>query len=380
MSRDLASQDSAARSWTLFLVAAGILLFGLVMLGSATAPIGMERFGSTYYFLSRQLLFGLLPGAILFYLFWHIPPHVWQKTWRIMLWISVALLLIVFIPGLGLRINNSLSWIHVGSFSLQPAELVKFTFIIFLSGWLAEHKKRLQKPFHEGLLHYLLYVGLVCGLLLVQPDVGTALVFFGVAGTMVFIAGAQVKHVAAIVGGALVVLLILIAIAPYRLERITVLFNPDKDPLGSGYHIKQAQIAVGSGGVLGLGLGNSRQKFQYLPEVSADSIFAVIAEEMGFIVSALLVVLYAVLALKAYQLSRVVDSDWSKYFVIGTATWISIQAFLNIGAMVGVLPLTGLPLPLISHGGTSLMVTLAAFGVMAAIAVPRLKWRDRATV
>ncbi len=368
MSRESAAENNG--DWSIFLIGAGILAFGLVMLGSATAPIGASHYGSTYYFLIRQILFGVLPGLLLFYIFRRVPIVFWERSWRTMLWVSAVLLALVFVPHLGARINNSLSWIHIGSISMQPAEIVKFTFIVFLSGWLAENHKRLAKPFSEGLGQYLVYFGVVAGLLMLQPDLGTTLVFFGAAAIMAYVAGAQTKQLMAVAGAGLAVLVVLIAIAPYRLQRITVIFHPDQDPLGSGYHIKQAQLAVGTGGVLGLGLGNSRQKFQYLPEVSADSIFAIIAEEMGFIVSTLLLIAYAVVVLKSYQLARSSHSPWARYFIIGTATWFSIQTFLNIGAMLGVVPLTGLPLPLVSHGGTSLMVTLAAFGVVSAIAIP----------
>ena len=361
---------STASGATWFIIAGGVLLFGLVMLGSATAPIGAERFGSAYYFLIRQICFGLIPGAILFFLFRKVPITFWERNWKIMLAISVGLLALVWIPTLALRINGSRSWVHLFGISMQPAEFVKFTFIIFLAGWLAEHRRLFAGSFENGLLKYLVYVAVICGMLLLQPDVGTMLVFFGTAAVMAFIGGAQIKHLGILATAGVVVLCIMIAVAPYRLQRITVIFNPDSDPLGSGYHIKQALTAVGSGGFLGKGLGNSRQKFQYLPEVSADSIFAIIAEEMGFILSSELIVAYLVLVLKGMQLARATRSEWAKFFMIGTVTWIGIQTFFNIGAMLAVLPLTGLPLPLVSHGGSSLMVTLAAFGVISAILLP----------
>src|SRR3989338_5660939 len=363
-------EQTAEHSHTLFVIAGIVLLFGLVMLGSATAPIGAEKFGSAYYFLVRQLLFGLVPGVLLFFGLRQIPLAWWERSWKIMLAVSFVILALVFIPGIGLRINGSLSWIHVGPYSLQPAELVKFTFIIFLAGWLAHHRRRLTQNFFDGLLPYLVYLAIACGLMLLQPDLGTALVFFITAMIMAFVGGARVKHLSFIALAGIVAMVILISIAPYRMDRITALFDPDKDPYGSGYHIKQSLVAVGSGGVLGMGLGNSRQKFQYLPEVSADSIFAVIAEEMGFIISVVLVAAYVALVLKGYQLARRATSDWATYFIVGTVSWIGVQTVLNIGAMLALVPLTGLPLPLVSHGGTSLMVTLAAFGGISAIVLP----------
>ncbi len=371
------SEEGRSSSTTLFAVVGSVLAFGLVMLGSATAPIGAEHFGNAYYFLIRQIGFGLIPGLLLFLILRKIPTSLWERSWKSAFWVSVALLGLVFIPGLGIRINHSLSWIKLGPTSFQPGELVKLTFVIFLSGWLAENQKLLGRAFEDGLLKYLVYLGIICGLFMLQPDFGTMLVLAGTALVLAFVAGAQMKHLGAIVGVGVIAIAVLIAIAPYRLERITVLFNPNKDPYGSGYHIKQSLVAIGSGGFFGKGLGNSRQKFQYLPEVSADSIFAVIAEEMGFIVSAALIAAYAFVVLRGYQLSRIAPTEWSRYFIIGTVTWLGIQIFLNIGAMLAVLPLTGLPLPLVSHGGSSLMVTLASFGIISAIIIPPESKRQR---
>ncbi len=363
-------EQTEEQSLSLFAIVSIILAFGLVMLGSATAPIGADKFGNAYHFLIRQILFGLIPGALLFIGLRQVPLAFWERSWKYMFGLSLVLLSLVFIPGLGLKINGSLSWIHVGPYSLQPAELIKFTFVAFLSGWLAHNKKLLSFVFNEGLMQYLVYVVAISGMILLQPDLGTVLVIFSTAVILAYIAGAQMKHLGILAALGLGAVVILVAIAPYRLQRITVLFDPDKDPYGSGYHIKQSLIAVSGGGVVGMGLGNSRQKFQYLPEVSADSIFAVIAEEMGFIISTILISAYLLLVLKGYQLSRTVDSEWAKYFIIGTVTWIGVQTMLNIGAMLAIVPLTGLPLPLISHGGTSLMVTLAAFGVISGIISP----------
>ncbi len=365
-----AVEHEEEQSLSLFAIVGIILAFGLVMLGSATAPTAAERFGSAYYFLIRQFSFGVIPGIFLFILLRQIPLRWWEKSWRVMFGLSVLLLGLVFVPGLGLKINGSLSWIHFGSFSLQPAELVKFTFLAFLSGWLARNSRELKRPFFEGFFKYLLYVAGVCGLMLIQPDLGTVLVFLTTSIIMAYIAGAQLQHIGFVMALGVALVAIMVAIAPYRLERITVLFNPDKDPYGSGYHIKQSLVAVGSGGALGLGLGNSRQKFQYLPEVSADSIFAVIAEEMGFVISTLMIMAYIALVLKGYTRARRVSSEWARYFIIGTVTWIGVQTVFNIGAMLAVLPLTGLPLPLVSHGGSSLMITLAAFGVISGILSP----------
>lgn len=351
-----------APALSLFALVGCVLLFGIVMLGSATAPVGQERFGSAYYFLWRQVVFGLIPGLALFFLLRRISVARWEQIARSCWWITIGLLLLVFIPGLGVRINNSLSWVNLGMVTVQPAEIAKLTFVIFLSWFLTKRQ--------ADTWGYLGHVGIVCALLVVQPDVGTMVVFFATAMIMLFVAGGSIKHLGLIATVGVGALALLIAIAPYRLQRITVLFNPDADPYGSGYHLKQSFVALGSGGLFGLGLGNSRQKFQYLPEVSADSIFAVIGEELGFLISVLLIAAYGAIILKGYTLAKTATSPWGKLLVVGTMSWIGAQTALNIGAMVGLVPLTGLPLPLISHGGSALMMTLASFGVVASVVAP----------
>lgn len=359
-------QSSAA---SLFATIGMLLLFGLVMLGSATAPVGQERFGSAYYFLWRQILFGVIPGLLLFFLLRRISVTRWEHFARSCWWITVALLATVFIPGLGTRINSSFSWIHVGSFTLQPAELAKLTFVIFLSWFLVHRTKETWT--------YLAYVGVVCGMLALQPDVGTMVVFFVTAMILLFVVGGFTQHLLVVSGIGVIAIAILVASASYRLDRIAVLFDPDKDPYGSGYHLKQSYVALGSGGLFGLGLGNSRQKFQYLPEVSADSIYAVIGEELGFFVSLLVVAAYGAIVLKGYALAKTTATEWGRLFVVGTISWIGVQAALNMGAMAGLVPLTGLPLPLISHGGSALMMTLASCGVMASVLMPAAPVRRR---
>ncbi len=359
--------DTTTPIGTLLIIAGALLVFGLIMLGSATAPIGQERFGSTYYFLWRQMVFGAIPGLAFFFFLRRISAGWWERSASICQWITYGLLGLVFIPGLGVRINGSLSWIHVGSISFQPAELAKVTFIIFLSWWLVKYRSTLGGTFTEGSGRYLAHVGAVCGLLILQPDVGTAMIFFATAMILFFIGGGRVSHVWLVGATGVLVVALLIALAPYRLQRITVLFDANANPLGSGYHLKQSLVALGSGGVLGLGIGNSRQKFQYLPEVSADSIFAVIGEELGFIISALLVLAYGAFLLKGFAVAKSATTAWARLFIVGTISWIVVQAMSNMGAMVGLIPLTGLPLPLISHGGSSLMITLASLGIVSGI-------------
>jgi cell division protein FtsW len=197
-----------------------------------------------------------------------------------------------------------------------------------------------------------------------QPDIGTVAILFSIVFGMLFLAGAKYLHMGSLAALGLVGLILMVMIAPYRAARLTTFLHPELDPQGIGYHINQAFLAVGSGGIFGLGLGHSRQKFQYLPEVHADSIFAVIAEEMGFLFVTALVVLFVLIALRGLMIAKSAPDKFAKLLVAGIITWLMVQSFLNIGAMVGLLPLTGVPLPFISHGGTALMVAMAAGGIL----------------
>src|SRR3989338_2673559 len=275
-----------------------LLAFGLIMLASASSPVGHARFGDNYYFIGRQLLFGVLPGLVAFFLFAKMDYMV-LKRFALPIFILVnALLLLVFVPGIGSTFGTgSKSWLLVGDYSFQPAEFAKLGLIIFLSAYLA----KIGKSVTHGKLGFLpsLLLGL-CPVVLVvlQPDIGTVSILFAVVFALLFFAGAKLWHMGALAAVGILGLVFMVMIAPYRAARLTTFLHPELDPQGVGYRINQAFLAVGSGGFFGLGLGHSRQKFQYLPEVNADSIFAIIAEEMGFL---FVFAFVALLALIAYR-------------------------------------------------------------------------------
>ncbi|MEK7665741.1 MAG: putative lipid II flippase FtsW [Patescibacteria group bacterium] len=341
---------------TLLMLVVGLILFGLVMLSSASSPVGYENFGDGYYFVKHQIFFGLVPGIIGLIFFLRFPYNRMKRHAFTLFVISVVLLLLVFIPGIGSEFGSSNSWISIGGlFSVQPAEIVKLTFLFYLAAWLEKKSE---------LVPFLIALGSVLFLIMLQPDLGTTTIITAMAFAVYFVAGAPVMHLLWLGLAGLGGLGFLIAIAPYRAARFTTFLHPELDPQGIGYHINQALLAIGSGGILGLGYGQSRQKFEYLPEVAGDSIFAVIAEEMGFVISVLLVLAFAYLFWRGVKIAKGAPDAFGRYVATGIVVWITLQAFINIGSMTSIMPMTGTTLPFVSYGGTSLAVTMSAIGVL----------------
>jgi cell division protein FtsW len=349
------------------LLLGGLVLFGLIMLTSASFPLGLSRFGNGYYYVIHQLIFGLLPGLVGFAVAYKVPFTVYKKYATVMLFISLALLLLVFIPGIGAEFGGSHSWIMIGSFSMQPSEIVKLTFMFYLAGWLEKRSEHELKDFSQGVLPFLCVLGVVAALLIAEPDTGTMVIIVAMALATYFSAGAPLKYLLGVGAAGMAGLALLIKLTPYRAARFTTFLHPELDPQGVGYHINQALLAIGSGGIFGRGYGHSLQKFQYLPEVAGDSIFAVIGEELGFIFTFAFLALYFALLARGLRIAERAPDAFSRYLVVGIMTWLGVQAIVNIGAMVGLLPITGVPLPLISYGGTALAVSLTAMGIVANI-------------
>lgn len=342
----------------------GLLICGLLFLASASGPIAFTRFGSNLFFIKQQLLQGVLPGLFVASMAYLIPMKLWRNYAVPMLGISVILLLMVFIPGLGSDFGTfAKSWVVIGNFSFQPAELVKITFLFYLSAWVAERGDHL-KDFEDGFLPFLLVLLIVGGLIYLQPDLGTLFIILAMAFIVFFVAGGSTKHLLSF--GALSVAFFALAIklAPYRAERFMTFLYPELDPQGVGYQINQALLAIGSGGFLGRGYGRSIQKFQYLPEVIGDSIFAVISEELGFVFTAFFVGLFVFWLWRALKIAESSSDLFSRYVVTGISAWVGVQVFVNILAIIGLMPLTGVPLPFVSYGGTAMTVTLFCVGVI----------------
>jgi cell division protein FtsW len=343
-----------------------IVIFGLVMLSSASGVESFRRYNDTYYLFRHQLLNGLLPGLILFFLLSRIDYHFWERFSVLFFVVSLIFLVLVFVPGIGSNLGGpARSWIDVGGiFTFQPAEIVKLLLILSLAGWFSYRGRETNKDFWNGLVPFAVVLGLISLLIVSQPDIGTLVVIIAISLIIYFVAGASLVHILGLILAGVGGFGLLIVQAPYRAERLITFLRPEFDPQGMGYHINQALLAIGSGGWFGLGFGQSRQKFAYLPEVMGDSIFAIIAEELGFVFTTVLIILFLLLAWRSLKLARAVTDDYARLLVIGIISWFIFQAFFNIAAMIGLLPVTGIPLPFVSYGGTALVTSLAAAGIL----------------
>lgn len=365
--RDVFRKSRDQWDWPLVGSLAALIVFGLIMLSSAGAAVGWQKFGDSYWHVKHQLLFGVLPGLLLFGIMSRVDYYRLRQLAAPLLFVSIGLLTLVFIPGIGAQWGTSHSWINFFGFSLQPSEVVKLTFLLYLAAWLASREDRHLKDLQGGFLPFLFVLGIIAVLMILQPDTGTMMIIVAMSLMVFFVAGGSIRHLLLLSGVGAVALWGLIKISPYRAARLTTFLHPELDPHGIGYHINQALLAVGSGGWFGRGYGHSRQKFAYLPEVTGDSIFAIIGEELGFIFSALVIVLFMYFVWRALKIAEKCRDPFGRLVVVGIISWFSIQAFFNIGAIIGVLPLTGVPLPFISYGGTSMMICLAAAGILANI-------------
>lgn len=341
-----------------------LLAFGLIMIASAGVVYSEGRFGDQYYFFKRQLLYGILPGLLAFYICQKIDYHYWKKISVPLFLISLVGLVLVFVPGMGNKLYGASRWLQLGPISFQPSEMAKLAIIIYLAAWLESRGTRRVRDFFEGFLPFIGIMALVGFLIIKQPDMGTLGVIVITMIIMFFSSGSRLSHLFWMAVAGISTFLILIKVEPYRMNRLLIFMNPDLDPRGIGYHINQALLAVGSGGILGLGLGHSRQKFYYLPEPVGDSIFAVIGEELGLIGALALVVLFSVFALRGFKIAKNSPDDFGKLLGIGITSWVIFQAFINICAIIAIIPLTGVPLPFISYGGTSIVFLLAGVGIL----------------
>ena len=364
----MGNQKSGQLDTTFLLLLGVLVVFGIVMLTSASSPVGYERFGDSYYFLKHQLTLGLLPGVIAFFATLFIPYHVYRSWALPLLLVSVALLVMVFIPGIGQDYGTfAHSWIAFGPISFQPSEFVKLTLLVYLAAWMEKRQTELH-DFHGGFLPFMLVLGVICVLMLKQPDLGTLSIIAAMALAVYFVAGGPITYLLGLAGAAFVGLWIAIQSSEYRATRLMTFLHPEFDPQGVGYQINQALLAIGSGGFFGRGYGHSLQKFQYLPEVAGDSIFAIVGEELGFLFTSFFLLLYVAFVWRGLTIADRAPDDFGRFLVVGVMTWFGVQAFVNIGAMLGILPITGVPLPFLSYGGTSLVVSLAAAGLVLNIA------------
>lgn len=339
-----------------------LLVAGLLIISSASSVISEKNSGTHYYYLLHQGATALL-GLVGLFVAKSTPYSIWRKLALPLLVTSLILVGIVLLPKIGVEFGGAKRWLVLGPVSVQPSEILKLSLILYLASWL-DAKKNQRKGFTTAFVPFIVIMSVVGVLLVLQPDIGTLLVIGGSAVMLYFLGGGKISQLVTIVVLAAVVLLALIQIAPYRANRILVFLNPTLDPQGIGYHINQALIAIGSGGFWGRGFGQSVQKYHYLPEPTGDSVFAITAEELGFVGAFLLILLFFAFYARAMKIAERAPDFFGKLLVSGLASLIVLQAAINMAAIMNFLPLTGIPLPFVSYGGTSLFVTLFMIGII----------------
>ena len=339
-----------------------ILAIGVIMVYSASAVLALHDFGDSFYYVKRQLVFALLGVAAMLVML-RIDYWAWKKVALYGLLACFGLLVLVLIPGVGVVRGGARSWLGIASLGIQPSEFMKLAMIIFMAKTLSSPDFRIQS-FRHGLLPLLAVLGAAFGLIMLQPDLGTGAVLLGATMMVIFSAGARLSHLAGLAAVGLVGFVGLIAAAPYRLQRITAFLDPWQDPLGAGYQAIQSLYAIGPGGLVGLGLGMSRQKYSYLPEPQTDFIFSIIAEELGFIGGAFVLVLFLLLVWRGMRTAITAPDSFGSLLAVGIVGMIAVQVIINIGVVTGMMPVTGITLPLVSAGGSSLTLMLTAIGIL----------------
>ncbi len=335
-----------------------LVVLGLLFVFEASVAEAFSMVGDPYFFLKQQAVRALV-GAVALGVASFVPLKWWYVLSPVAFIGSLVLLVAVFIPGIGLELNGAHRWISLGGVVIQPIEFMKLATVLFFARWLSQHQR--VGP-------WLLLTGIPAVLMILQPDLGSLLVLLSLCFSLYFLAGGSLKTIASLVGIGIVFVLLAVVSSPYRWRRVTTFINPETDPLGASFHIRQITLALGNGYWFGKGLGNSRQKYAYIPEASTDSIFAIIAEEVGFVGSVVLILLLSSYVATGLAVVKRTQPGSFEYLVaVGLVLWISFQIVLNLAAVVALIPLTGVPLPFFSYGGSSLVMVLLATGILVAI-------------
>lgn len=352
----------------LLLIVTVFVVWGTFTVGTVSFPFSLQDFGNPWhYFFSHlsKLVIGLVLAVIAF----KFPLTKLKKIAPFLFLFCLLLCICVFVPGLGMRSGGALRWLRLGGFSIQPAEFLKIGFVVYLAALLSErvHLKKGQKK-NQMLVPFLVVLAVLVLVLLKQPNMSTLMIIGLVGLVMYFLSSPPWWHIASLIGVGAGAAALAIKMAPYRVARFLTFLNPQSDPMGRGYQLKQAAIAIGSGGIFGIGsgfgLGLSRQKFGFLPEVMTDSVFAIIGEELGFVGACFLVFLFLSFAWRGLKISIGREKSFEGFLALGITIWIALQAFFNIGGIVGIVPLGGIPLPFFSYGGSHIIVELAAIGLL----------------
>jgi cell division protein FtsW len=340
-----------------------LTITGLVAVWSASFVVGLAEFGDSQHYILRQAIWAAL-GAVLMVAAART-DYAFLKEHAVAL-MAGTLVVLIAVLLVGVQVNGARRWLGVGEFTVQPAEFAKLTVIVYLAAWLAS-KGREIRSFEYGFIPFVVIIAMVGSLIMLQPSLGTTLIILAVTVTMFWVAGASPAQMLALAVGGLLIVAVLATAAGYRMERMTTFLHAESDPSGDGFQTLQALIAMGNGGVSGLGLGASRAKFFYVPESHTDGIYAIIGEELGLIATVAVLALYVILMFRGYQLARRCDDQFAMLVATGITTWIAVQAMLNLGGILRILPLTGVPLPFLSFGGSALAAAMLGIGVLMSI-------------
>jgi cell division protein FtsW len=357
---------STRPDYLITLVVAVLTGAGLVFVYSASFAIGLREFDNVNFFITRQAI-GASIGAVAMFILARMDYQILARWSPLILLAALIGLLLVLMPGIGSNVYGSQRWIQLGPLPpVQPSEFAKLAMVIYIAAWLAAKGDQV-KQLSLGVVPFVLMVGLVGGLIMLQPDMGTFLVIVLTTTTMFFVAGAALGHVITLAASGLAGGFLLILVEGYRADRLMAFLKAEEDPDGRGFQILQLLIALGSGGVRGLGIGESRQKFFYIPGAHTDGIFAIVGEELGFIGALIIIALFVALVFRGFQTAVRARDEFGYLLAIGVTCWIAYQTVINVGGITRSLPLTGIPLPFISYGNNALIATMAAVGVLLSV-------------
>ena len=353
----------------LLVVTMVLALLGLVMVFSASAIVADSRYHDPGYFLKRQLAWlGL--GVLLLHLASRVDYLVWQRATVLVVGLTVLLLVLVLVPSIGVAAKGARRWLRLGLVSVQPAELAKLTVVLYLASYLARKDDRLR-GFRTGFLRPLLVVSILCGLVILERDFGTVVIIGLVSLGLVFLAGARPAHLLSVLLAGIPTAAALVLSSPYRRQRLLTFLEPWKDPTDAGFQMTQSLLAFGSGGLFGVGLGEGKQKLFFLPEAHTDFVLALLGEELGLAGTAAVILLFGLFVLKGFQIAGQAHSAYGFYLAAGLTLLVGVEALVNAGVVTGLLPTKGLTLPLVSYGGSSLLVTLLAVGMLMSVSRDR---------
>lgn len=355
-------QEEQYPDYSIIFIVVTLLAIGLIMILSASSIRSYNLYGDSFYLFKRQLVFAII-GITFMLLFMNINYRIYQKFAKLILLLTIGILIAVLMPGIGRMAGGSRRWIDFGILGIQPSEMAKMGLVFYMARFISQKQEKLSS-FIQGVVPLVIVFALVFGLILLEPDLGTGVTMAGTFFIMLFTAGVKIIHLFYLIAGGFPLLLYFIMSEDYRRERLFAFLNPWLDPLDTGYHIIQSLIALGTGGIFGVGLGNSRQKFLYLPEPGTDFIFAVLGEELGLIGAMVVILLYFALAWRGLKIALSVNDMFGSMLALGLTSMIVLQAFINIGVVTSSIPITGITLPFISYGGTSLVIMLSGIGIL----------------